>query len=247
MTAHAPSEATPLVDVDAVVAGYGAAEILHGVTLTLRPAEVVTILGPNGAGKSTLLKTIMGYLPPRAGEVRLRGEPITRLRPDQRVRAGLAYVPQLDNVFPSLTVTENLIVGGQLLARPALFERLEAIYASFPLLAERARQRVSTLSGGQRQLLALARAMMIDPAVLLLDEPSAALSPLMAGEVFDEVARINAMGKAIIIVEQEAERSLQISHRGYVLVDGRNAFEDTARTILDDERIRATFLGTAPG
>jgi ABC-type branched-subunit amino acid transport system ATPase component len=237
--------AGPLLEVRSLVAGYGAAEILHGVDLTLHVGEVVTILGPNGAGKSTLLKAIMGYLVPRSGEVRFHAGPLTDLRPDQRVRAGVAYVPQLENVFPSLTVRENLIVGGQMLPRAALGARMESTYAAFPLLAERARQRVSTLSGGQRQLLALARAMMVDPEVLLLDEPSAALSPRMAGEVFEKIAEINRMGKSILIVEQEAERSLQISHRGYVLVDGRNAFESAATEILNNERIRAMFLGTA--
>jgi len=239
------TEATPLLEVRSLVAGYGAAEILHGVDLTLNAKEVVTILGPNGAGKSTLLKAIMGYLVPRSGEVRFDAGPLAGLRPDQRVRAGLAYVPQLENVFPSLTVKENLIVGGQSLARAALAARIEATYAAFPLLAERSRQRVSTLSGGQRQLLALARAMMVDPKVLLLDEPSAALSPRMAGEVFDKISEINEMGKGILIVEQEAERSLQISNRGYVLVDGRNAFESAAQDILTNERIRSMFLGTA--
>jgi ABC-type branched-subunit amino acid transport system ATPase component len=239
------TDSDPLLEVRTLVAGYGAAEILHGVNLTLGPREVVTILGPNGAGKSTLLKAVMGYLTPRSGDVRFNSRPLTGMRPDERVRAGIAYVPQLENVFPSLTVRENLIVGGQLLPRAALAAQIEATYAAFPILAERSRQRVSTLSGGQRQLLALARAMMVDPEVLLLDEPSAALSPRMAGEVFDKISEINRMGKGILIVEQEAERSLRISHRGYVLVDGRNAFESAAEEILTNERIRAMFLGTA--
>lgn len=235
-----------LVEVESVRAGYGGAEILRGVGLVLGEREIVTIIGPNGAGKSTLLKVVMGYLVPAAGEVRFRGEAITRLRPDQRVTRGIAYVPQLDNVFPSLTVAENLRMGGYLLPRPLLLQRMDAMFAAFPLLAERARQRVRTLSGGQRQLLAMARAMMTEPEVMLLDEPSAALSPRMAGEVFEKVREINQAGKAILIVEQEARRSLEISHRGYVLVDGRNAFEDDARAILDNDRIRAAFLG-APG
>jgi ABC-type branched-subunit amino acid transport system ATPase component len=232
-----------LIEVDNIFAGYDGSEILHGVSLTVGEREVVTIIGPNGAGKSTLLKAIMGYVVPRSGSVRLRAETITRLSPDQRVRRGIAYVPQLENVFPSLTVWENLRMGGYLLSRQAAARRIEELCSDFPLLGERRRQRVQTLSGGQRQLLALARAMMTDPDLILLDEPSAALSPIMADEVFDKVAEIRDRGKAVLIVEQEAERSLEISDRGYVLVDGRNAFEDSAHSILHNEKIRGAFLG----
>lgn len=239
--------ASALIEVDDVFAGYGAAEILHGVSLTVRDREVVTVIGPNGAGKSTVLKTIMGYVVPSSGDVRLHGKAITRLAPDQRVRAGIAYVPQLENVFPTLTVWENLRMGGYLLSRREAARRMEALCSEFPLLAERRRQWVQTLSGGQRQLLALARALMTDPDVILLDEPSAALSPVMADEVFDKISDIRDRGKAVLIVEQEAERSLEISHRGYVLVDGRNAFEDDARSILHNDQIRGAFLGAPIG
>ncbi|MCW5697515.1 MAG: ABC transporter ATP-binding protein [Bauldia sp.] len=232
-----------LIEVDTVVAGYGENEILHGISLSLAEREIVTIIGPNGAGKSTLLKVVMGYLIPKSGTVRFKGKDVTRQRPDQRVRNGIAYVPQLDNVFPSLTVAENLRMGGYTLPRGRVAERIERVYAEFPILAERRGQRVRTLSGGQRQLLAMGRALMTEPEVLLLDEPSAALSPLMAGEVFAKVAEINAGGRAILIVEQEAARSLAISHRGYVVVDGHNAYDGPARTILDDEKVRAAFLG----
>jgi ABC-type branched-subunit amino acid transport system ATPase component len=232
-----------LIDVDNVFAGYDGNEVLHGVNLTLGEREVVTIIGPNGAGKSTLLKTIMGYVVVHSGEVRFRGNAVTGLKPDQRVRRGIAYVPQLENVFPSLTVWENLRMGGYLLSAGAAARRMEELCSDFPLLAERRRQRVQTLSGGQRQLLALARALMTDPDVILLDEPSAALSPVMADEVFDKVSEIRDRGKAVLIVEQEAERSLEISHRGYVLVDGRNAFEDNAQSIINNDKIRGTFLG----
>ena len=241
--AEATTTATPLVEVNNIFAGYDGNEILHGLSLTVRDREVVTIIGPNGAGKSTLLKAIMGYLVPRSGEVLLRGEAITRLAPDQRVRKGIAYVPQLENVFPSLTVWENLRMGGYLLSRQEAAQRMEALCVDFPLLAERRRQRVQTLSGGQRQLLALARALMTDPDLILLDEPSAALSPVMADEVFDKISEIRDRGKAVLIVEQEAERSLEISHRGYVLVDGRNAFEDSAHSILYNDKIRGAFFG----
>lgn len=238
--------ATPLIEVDTVTAGYGDNEILHEISISLSEKEIVTIIGPNGAGKSTLLKVIMGYLIPKTGTVRFNGTDVTRQRPDQRVRGGIAYVPQLENVFPSLTVAENLMMGGFTLPRDQLAARVERVYAEFPILAERHKQRVRTLSGGQRQLLAMGRALMTEPQVLLLDEPSAALSPLMAGEVFAKVAQINAGGRAILIVEQEAARSLEISHRGYVLVDGRNAYDGPARTILDDEKVRAAFLGGPP-
>ena len=241
-TAQSASAST-LLEVDNIFAGYDGSEILHGLSLAVRDREVVTIIGPNGAGKSTLLKAIMGYLVPRSGEVRLRGEAINRLAPDQRVRKGIAYVPQLENVFPSLTVWENLRMGGYLLSRQETASRMEALCTDFPLLAERRRQRVQTLSGGQRQLLALARAMMTDPQLILLDEPSAALSPVMADEVFDKISAIRDRGKAVLIVEQEAERSLEISHRGYVLVDGRNAFEDDAQSILYNDKIRGAFFG----
>jgi ABC-type branched-subunit amino acid transport system ATPase component len=233
----------PLLEAAGVFAGYDGTEVLHGVNITLHEREVVTIIGPNGAGKSTLLKSLMGYLVPTAGEVRFRGATVTRLPPEERVKKGLAYVPQIENVFPSLTVWENLRMGGYLLPRGRVAQRIEALYEEFPLLRERHRQRVQTLSGGQRQLLAIARALMTEPDAILLDEPSAALSPLMAGEVFEKVAEIRDRGKAVLIVEQAAERSLEISHRGYVLVDGRNAFEDRAAAILGNEKIRAAFLG----
>ena len=232
-----------LIAVEQVTAGYGAAEVLHGVSLVLREREIVTIIGPNGAGKSTLLKVIMGYLTPTAGTVRLRGDDVTNMRPDKRVAQGIAFVPQLENVFPSLTVAENLKMGGHLLPRGELAARLDRVFGEFPVLAEFARRRAKTLSGGQRQLLAMGRALMTEPDILLLDEPSAALSPKMASDIFAKVTEINASGRAILIVEQEAQRSLEISHRGYVLVDGRNAFEDNAKAILENDRIRAAFLG----
>jgi ABC-type branched-subunit amino acid transport system ATPase component len=235
----------PLIEVRDVTAGYGAAEILHGVSLKLAAREVVTILGPNGAGKSTLLKVIMGYLVARAGEVFLRGEAITSLRPDQRVGRRIAFVPQLDNVFPSLTVAENLTMGGHALSGTALAAAVARTYDAHPRLAERRRQQARSLSGGERQLLAMARALMTDPEILLLDEPSAALSPRLAGEVFDQIVEINAAGRTVLIVEQEAQRSLEISRRAYILVDGRNALEAEAATILTDPRMRAMFLGTA--
>src|SRR5690625_2998250 len=204
----------PLLIVEQLCAGYGDSEILHDVDLRVAEGELTTIIGPNGAGKSTLLKSVMGYLIPTAGSVRCAGEDITRLRPHERVEKGVAFVPQLANVFPSLTTEENLIMGGYTLGKPETRRRIEQQYAEFPRLAERRKQRVRTMSGGERQMLALARALMTDPRLLLLDEPSAALSPRIAAEVFEKVKEINSKGRTILIVEQNADRSLAISDRG---------------------------------
>ncbi len=224
-------------------AGYGEAEILHAVDWVVHRDEIVTIIGPNGAGKSTLLKAMMGYLPLTNGSVHYRGEDITQLRPDQRARIGIAYVPQLEHTFPSLTVEENLRMGGYTLDRDTMRRRIGEQFERFPRLAERRKQRVRTMSGGERQQLAMARALMTDPQIILLDEPSAALSPKIASQVFDQVQQIHSEGIAIGIVEQDAQRSLEISHRGYVLVDGRNAFTDRADRILENEEIRRLYLG----
>lgn len=232
-----------LLEVDHLFAGYGDTEILHDVSVRVEGGEITTIIGPNGAGKSTLLKALMGYLIPRQGTVRFQGDDVTSLPAHQRVLKGLAFVPQLDNVFPSLTVAENLRMGGYTLTRDQLRSRSELQYQRFPRLAERKHQRVRTMSGGERQMLALARALMTEPQLLLLDEPSAALSPRLAEEVFEKVREINAHGRTILIVEQNAERSLAISKRGVVMADGRNAFEGPADRILRDEKIREAFLG----
>jgi len=235
----------PLIEVEGLYAGYDDTQILHDVSLSVTEGELTTIIGPNGAGKSTLLKALMGYLIPTAGEVRFHGEAVTTLPAHVRVTRGIAFVPQLDNVFPSLTVEENLVMGGYTFAKdkPLLHERMELQYERFPRLAERRRQRVRTMSGGERQMLAFARALMTEPRLLLLDEPSAALSPKIADEVFAKVTEINAQGRTVIIVEQNADRSLRISDRGVVMADGRNAFEGPARAILHDEKIREAYLG----
>lgn len=234
-----------ILEINGIYAGYGDNEILHDISTTVADNEVVTIIGPNGAGKSTLLKAIMGYVIPRQGSVRLRGEDVTALAPNQRIRKGIAYVPQLANVFPSLTVEENLRMGGYTLPKALARERAEAQYARFPRLAERRRQRVKTMSGGERQMLAMARALMTEPDLLLLDEPSAALSPKLAEQVFEKVQDIHAQGQAVLIVEQNAESSLRISDRCMVLVDGKNAFDDRADRVLSDTKIREAYLGAA--
>lgn len=239
--------ALPALSVRDLTVAYDRQPVLWSVDYVSPSSGLTAIIGPNGAGKSTLLKAIMGYLIPTAGQVHFAGVEITRMSTHQRVGQGLAFVPQLENVFPSLTVEENLLMGGYGFAadKRLLRERMDAQYERFPRLAERRRQRVRTMSGGERQMLALARALMTEPRMLLLDEPSAALSPKIADEVFAKVKEINAQGRTIVIVEQNADSSLRISDRGVVLADGRNAFEGPADHILHDEKIREAYLGTA--
>jgi ABC-type branched-subunit amino acid transport system ATPase component len=232
-----------ILDVDHVFSGYGDTDVLQGVSITVGTDEIVTIIGPNGAGKSTLLKTIMGYLIPTRGDVLFRGENITQLRPDQKVRKGIGYVPQLKNVFSSLTVEENLRMGGYTEEKRRLKSRIEEMYGFFPALKERRRQRVEIMSGGQRQMVAMAQALMTRPVLLLLDEPSAGLAPMVSVSVFETIGEIRKRGAAIVIVEQDAHQSLAISDRGYVLAMGQNAFEDRAENILKDRKIRETYLG----
>jgi ABC-type branched-subunit amino acid transport system ATPase component len=232
-----------ILEVKDVYSGYGETEVLHGVSIYLNEGEIVTIIGPNGAGKSTLLKTIMGYLPPTRGRILFRDEDVTVLRPDEKVRKGIGYVPQLENVFPSLTVEENLEMGGYIEDKRRLPERIEGAYELFPVLKERRGQRVRTMSGGQRQMLAMARALMTEPSLLLLDEPSAGLSPKVSAAVFEMIKEIHRREKTIIIVEQDAYQSLGISNRGYVLAMGQKEYEDEAHKILDSRKIREAYLG----
>ncbi len=232
-----------ILEVKDVYSGYGDTEVLHGVSIYLNEGEIVTIIGPNGAGKSTLLKTIMGYLPPTRGTILFRDEDVTLLRPDEKVRRGIGYVPQLENVFSSLTVEENLEMGGYIEDKKRLMERIEGAYELFPVLKERRGQRVRTMSGGQRQMLAMARALMTEPSLLLLDEPSAGLSPKVSAAVFEMIEEIHRREKTIIIVEQDAYQSLGISNRGYVLAMGQKEYEDEAHKILDSRKIREAYLG----
>jgi ABC-type branched-subunit amino acid transport system ATPase component len=236
-----------LLEVDGLESGYGDALVLRGVSLRAGRDEIVSLIGPNGAGKSTLLKTIYGLVPARAGSVRLLGEEITRTRADRLTRAGVNFVPQVDNVFPSLTVAENLKVSVLPLARAERGDALDRIGALFPLVRERARQRAGTLSGGQRKLVALARAVVTRPALLLLDEPSAGLAPRAVSEVFDKLREIASLGIGIVMVEQNARRALALSHRGYVLDMGRNAFEGTGTELLADPNVVALYLGSGAG
>lgn len=238
------SDFETLLVADGVVAGYlPGVDILNGVDLTLGNGELVGIIGPNGAGKSTLVKAIFGLVQVRSGLVTLRGEDISNLAAHQLVARGVGYVPQRDNVFPSLTVEENLRMG--LFLRPEAWqERLEAVHELFPLLADRASQRAGLMSGGERQMLAMGRALMMNPSVILLDEPSAGLSPANQDLVFDTVRQICDSGVSIIMVEQNARRCLQISDRGYVLDQGTNAYTGVGHELLHDPKVIDLYLGT---
>lgn len=225
-----------------LTSGYGETDILHDVSIKLDEKEIISIIGPNGAGKSTLLKTIFGILRPSQGVIELQGEEITELSPDKIVRKGMSYVPQVDNVFSSLTIQENLEMGA-FVRTDDYRDRLQEVYALFPLLKERRNQKVGSLSGGQRQMVAMGRALMLDPKVLLLDEPSASLAPLLVEMIFEKIVDINKTGVAIVVVEQNARETLKISHRGYVLAMGRKVFEDTGKSILENKEVGKLYLG----
>ncbi len=231
-----------LLTVEGIVSGYGDMEVLHGVDLAVEAGRIVTIIGPNGAGKSTLMKTIFGLLRPMAGRILFRGREITGRSPDRIVRLGLAYVPQVENVFPSLTIRENLEMGAFIL-RGELSRRLARVYELFPVLGARQTTQVGKMSGGERQMVAMGRALMLDPALLMLDEPSAALAPNLAATIFDRIVAINQAGPAVLIVEQNAKASLRLSHRGCVLAGGLNCFEDSGPAILANEDIGRLYLG----
>jgi ABC-type branched-subunit amino acid transport system ATPase component len=225
-----------------VVSGYGEVEILHEVSIKVEEEEIVTIIGPNGAGKSTLLKTVFGLLPCKRGTVVFDGEDVTGRSPQVMVRKGMCYVPQSDNVFPSLTVQENLEMGA-FIRRDNYRPKIEEVLALFPDVLERRHARAGKLSGGQRQMLALARALMLEPRILLLDEPSASLAPNMVQLVFAKILDINRSGVAIVMVEQNARESLRLSHRGYVLAMGQNRLEGSGESLLDSEEVGRTYLG----
>jgi branched-chain amino acid transport system ATP-binding protein/neutral amino acid transport system ATP-binding protein len=226
-----------------IVAGYGAAdEILKGVDLTVEEGEIVCIIGPNGAGKSTLLKVISGLLIPKSGTVSLGGGEITGRLPRDIARGGLAYVPQEHNIFPTMSVRENLEMGGYVDPKAAA-RRIEQAFQRFPVLGDKRRHAARTLSGGERQMLAMAMALMVEPRLLLLDEPSAGLSPVAAEKLFDAIIDINRSGLSIGMVEQNASEALAISNRGYILVDGRNSRTGDAKALAADPEIRRLFLG----
>ena len=233
-----------LVRVQDLTAGYvPGVDILNGCSLDLHRGELIGIIGPNGAGKSTLLKAMFGLLSVRNGTVTYKGDDISRAAAHDLVSRGIGYVPQRDNVFSALTVSENLEMGVYL--RPKAFrERIDFVTEMFPRLAERLKQRAGSLSGGERQMLAMGRALMMDPEVILLDEPSAGLSPVLQDQVFVRTREINKAGVSVVMVEQNARRCLQICDRGYVLDQGRNAYTDTGRNLLNDPKVIELYLGT---
>jgi neutral amino acid transport system ATP-binding protein len=231
-----------MLSLDAVTAGYTDENIIHDITLHIDDGEIVTIIGPNGSGKSTLMKTIFGLTMQRGGKIHFRAQDITRKRPEELVRLGLAYVPQERNIFPSLTVKENLEMGA-IIMRGGIKERLEFIQEIFPALASRLGQRAGTLSGGEQKMLAVGRAMVAKPSLLMLDEPSAALSPKIMGQLFAEIKAINERGVTILMVEQNARRALAISDRGYILEMGRNRLQGPAKSLLNDPEVCRLYLG----
>ena len=234
-----------LLEVDNVSAGYGAGpNILNGISLAIERGKTYCIIGPNGAGKSTLLRTICGLLRPRAGTIALAGQRIDRLRPDQILARGICFVPQDRSLFPDMSVAENLQMGGYTLRdRGVLGARIAAVLAMFPVLADKRAQRARTLSGGQQQMLAMARALLLEPQVILLDEPSIGLAPQIVSQVFEAIARLREAGKTLIIVEQNARKGLEHADRGCVLDLGETRLEGPAQTLLADPRIEELYLG----
>jgi ABC-type branched-subunit amino acid transport system ATPase component len=231
-----------LLDVQHVSSGYGEMSVLHDVSIRVEAREAVTLIGPNGAGKSTLLKTIFGLLEPTAGRIVFGDADITGMKPPLLVRRGMSYVPQVDNVFPSLSVQENLEMGA-FVRDDSFAARLEEMYTFFPALRLKRKQRVGSLSGGERQMVAMGRALMLDPRLLLLDEPSAGLSPRLVGTVFEKMAEINGAGVALLIVEQNAREALRLSHRGYVMASGQVRLEGAGEHLLQNEEVGRLYLG----
>lgn len=231
-----------LLDATDVHGGYGGMNILNGVNMTLAPDEVGVIVGPNGAGKSTMLKAIFGMLTVSQGHIRLNDAPIHNLAPNVLVKRGMGFVPQEKNVFPSLTVQENLEMGA-FLSPARTRDMLDKVYDFFPPLLEKRRQPAGELSGGQRQMVAMGRALMAEPSMLLLDEPTAGLSPRYMNEIFERVKQINAAGVGILMVEQNAKQALAIADKGFVLAAGQNRFTDTGAALLADPDVAKSFLG----
>ena len=232
----------PVLIGEGMTGGYGAADILHNCTISVNRGEIAVIVGPNGAGKSTAMKAVFGMLNLRQGHVRLMGEDITALSPQARVSKGMGFVPQTHNIFPTMTVEENLEMGAFI--REGNFrETLEQVYDLFPILRQKRRQAAGELSGGQRQQVAVGRALMTKPAVLMLDEPTAGVSPIVMDELFDRIIEIARTGVSILMVEQNARQALDIAHKGFVLVQGANRFTDTGQALLADPEVRRSFLG----
>ena len=227
---------------EAMTGGYGDADILHHCTIGVDKGEIAVVVGPNGAGKSTAMKAVFGMLELRSGRVMMDGEDITALKPQERVRKGMGFVPQTNNVFPSLTVLENLEMGAFVRADDVT-NTLAQVFELFPVLSEKAGQPAGELSGGQRQQVAVGRALMTQPKVLMLDEPTAGVSPIVMDELFDRIIEVARSGIAILMVEQNAKQALHIADKGFVLVQGRNRYTDTGQALLADNDVRKAFLG----
>jgi branched-chain amino acid transport system ATP-binding protein len=237
-------DGVPLLGIERLEVSYGTTGVLHGVSLEVRAGEVVAVLGSNGTGKSTLLRTISGLVRPRAGQIRFSGERIDTMSPKGIVRLGIAHCPEGRKVFPDMTVQENLRLGAYAVrnGRDAGAE-MEQVYTLFPRLRERARQRAGTLSGGEQQMLAVGRALMARPRLLLLDEPSLGLAPLVVRDLFATIRTINARGTAILLVEQNAYQALKVAHRGYVMETGRFVLEERTEALRDNPKVKAVYLG----
>jgi neutral amino acid transport system ATP-binding protein len=240
------TDSSPILEVRDVYAGYiKDLDILQGVNFRIAPGELVAVIGPNGAGKSTLAKTIFGLLAPHRGSIVFQGESIAGLKSDQIVQRGMCYVPQIANVFRSLTVEENLEMGAFVRGRTSLTSSKDEIFSRFPRLAERRKQRAGTLSGGERQMLAMGKALMLKPSLMLLDEPSAALSPILVNDVLEQIRQINQSGTAVVLVEQNARKALAMADRGYVLEAGRDRFEGRGCDLLTDPKVGELYLGAS--
>lgn len=231
-----------LLEVEGVYSGYSGLEILHGVDLRVEKGEMVTIIGPNGAGKSTLMKTVFSLIRATTGMIRFKGVEIVDKKPHEIVRMGMSYVPQSENVFPSMTVEENLTMGS-FIRKEGVRQRMEEMFRLFPDLRGRTGDLVGKMSGGQRQMVAFARALMVQPDLIMLDEPSAGLAPIMVGTIFDKIIDINRTGVAVVMVEQNAKEALKISHRGYVLAMGQNRLEGPGVELLANEQVGRLYLG----
>lgn len=234
--------ADPFLIGEAMTGGYGPVDILHSCTIAVNKGEIAVIVGPNGAGKSTAMKAVFGMLTLRSGRVLLEGEDITKLSPQARVAKGMAFVPQTSNIFTSMTVEENLEMGA-FLRRDDIRDTMDQIYTLFPILKEKRYQAAGELSGGQRQQVAVGRALMTQPKVLMLDEPTAGVSPIVMDELFDRIIEVARSGISILMVEQNARQALDIAGKGYVLVQGANRFTDTGQALLADPEVRRSFLG----